>query len=185
MPGWLPARSVPQPAWEPAHAGLDAGLLGAPAGMGASPCRAGCHCSRGLDRHASQFMPAPMPGRPSTSLLRAPSQLFSQLIPARMPGCSEPWPAWQPAHVGWDAGPVRLPCHLPVQRVLCPEEYLRPSTYLWTKQLAKLKTSINASSSSPKISQSHQPNHLIFGGLKEKSKICIFTKLFLISLSFT
>ena len=133
MPGWMPACSGLQPAWEPIHAGLDAGLLGAPTGMGASPCRAGCRFPRELGRHAGQFMPAPMPGWLPASLDRASDRHFSQFMPARMPDCSGPWPAWQPFHAGWHAGPLCLLHHLPIQRVLSPEEYLRPSTYLWTR----------------------------------------------------
>ena len=134
MPGCMPDWSEGLPASWPALAGLHAGPLGAPPGMLAGPCQAGCRAPRGFRRHARRPVPASTPGGsgPQPAWLPAhaglgagPASLASsclrscQLLPACMPA----WPAWRPAYAGLGAGLVSLPRHLPVQRVSCPEAY--------------------------------------------------------------
>ena len=154
---------------------------------------------------------APSAARPASQLVQADSQTGSLghqagpqagqcRLPGQPPRCCPTCHSRsvsQSVHVGPEAGPqagLRRLQDRPVTAALALKrsnghffgvEYKSISTYPWTASSPTFKSTINASSSSFKISQSHRPNLLIFAGLKEKTKIYIFTKRFFISLSFT
>ena len=94
----------PQPAWEPVHAGLGAGLLRALAGMGASPCRAGCRPARSPSRHGSQSMPGWVPVLSGAWPARKPVHAgpHAELASCFYASCIRP--AYQPAYAGSYAG---------------------------------------------------------------------------------
>ena len=66
------------------------------------------------------------------------------------------------------------------QRLHFWEGYKYPSTFLWIASSNRKASTIVASSRNTQLSQSLHTNLLIFGGLKEKHRIYIFTKPFFI-----
>ena len=72
-----------------------------------------------------------------------------------------------------------------LQRAEFLEGYKYPSSYLQLRSSPRFLSPPLLQAHFFDISQSLHPNSLIFGGLKEKARIYIFTKQFFISPSFT
>ena len=102
------------------------------------------------------------------------------------------WPTGSSGHQAGSSGPrPEFPVHNTgisgpalFQRPDFLEGYKYPSTYLGTLSSCNSLSSLKAKAQIEEISQFLHRNSLIFGGLKEKTRIYIFTKPFFISPSF-